>query len=148
MVGPKSGNPSATYLFRRDLHHESLCRSNDRSRVMTAIKAGRVAPGDVPASAKPLDWSLLDQTPVTSSQSTVVGQKRKSEPSSSAPSTQVAASQIIDLDDSEDEFGVAPVEEVAKDEHYIDLNSQVVGVQYYKGAEAVPSPHISWAYTV
>ncbi|KAF9518097.1 hypothetical protein BS47DRAFT_1359131 [Hydnum rufescens UP504] len=111
----------------------SKVRSNDRSRVMTAIKAGRVAPGDIPASAKPLDWSLLDQTPVTSSQSTVVGQKRKSETSSSAPSTQVAVSQTIDLDDSEDEFGVVPAEEVPKDEHYIDLNSQVVGVQYYKG---------------
>ena len=116
---------------------------------MNAIKVGRVAPGDVPASAKPLDWSLLDQAPLmTSSQSTVVGQKRKLEPSSSAPSTQVATSQIIDLEDSDDEFGPTPSEEIPKDEHYVDLNSQVVGVQYYKGAETIVSLYIHFAHCI
>lgn len=40
----------------------TTCRSSDKERVKAAIKAGHVAPADVPDSAKPLDWSQMQAT--------------------------------------------------------------------------------------
>ncbi|KAF8342156.1 SNF2 family N-terminal domain-containing protein [Cantharellus anzutake] len=98
---------------------------DDKTRVMTAVRALRVDPSDVPASARPLDWSDFDNRtsqPQSSSQ-VGVGQKRKFEASIHGSSqtqptssqTAVQSSQIMDLDDSDDDLG------------------WVVGLQYYNG---------------
>jgi hypothetical protein len=151
-----------------------LRRVEDKKRVQNAINAGHVAAEDIPASAKPLDWSQIQAAnavnadierkraedlagtetythimsagasdpsqPIASSS----GQKRKadvlylsqSRPSSSQTltSSQPAASQAtIVIEDSDDEFDVAPLLEVPKDDHYLDYRAVIVGIQYYQG---------------
>lgn len=139
-------------------------RPEDKRRVQNAISVGHVAPEDVPASAKPLDWSQIHAAnaiktdikhkcaedlapePSNSSQPTPSssGQKRKADvlylsqstPSSSQTLTspQPAASQTtVVIEDSDDEFDIAPITEVPKDDHYLDYRAAIVGVQYYKG---------------
>ena len=139
-------------------------RPDDKRRVQNAMNVGHVALEDVPASAKPLDWSQIHPAnavkadierkraedlapePSNSSQPTPSssGQKRKADvlylskstPSSSQTltSSQPAASQTtVVIEDSDDEFDVAPVTEVPKDDHYLDYRAAIVGVQYYKG---------------
>lgn len=92
-----------------------------------------MARADVPATARPLDWSQgpPPSNPVAApSGSQTTGQKRKIDapessqtnmPSSSAPHPQ---SQVTDLADSDEEFGNDPIE-IAADELYLGLETQV-----------------------
>ncbi|KDQ18333.1 hypothetical protein BOTBODRAFT_184989 [Botryobasidium botryosum FD-172 SS1] len=135
------------------IHGYSDLTATDKKKVQAAIKSGKINPADVPASAKPIDFSHLDGVRATSSQSssqevytqigapsTSTGQKRSYEqlqtpPQSSQPaqSSQAPQSSQIIVDSDEEYWNDEVIELEPMNEHYIRLVTNVVGVQYYTG---------------
>ncbi|KAF8318099.1 hypothetical protein DL93DRAFT_2054681, partial [Clavulina sp. PMI_390] len=115
----------------------SSLASHDKTKVATAIRVGHIDPADVPRSARPLDWSQMSSSqssqpgPSTSSgQAITTGSSQAGLSSSQAGTTSQTFSLVHE---SDDEYDVPMPEEVPKDDHYLDLQATVVGIQYYKG---------------
>lgn len=45
----------------------------------------------------------------------------------------MSSQSAIVIDDSDSEYDVPAIEEVPKDDHYLDFKAVIVGIQYYKG---------------
>ncbi|KAJ3805975.1 SNF2 family N-terminal domain-containing protein, partial [Lentinula aff. lateritia] len=98
----------------------------DQQKIRTALATRRIAVTDIPVSARP----IIPPPPVLASSQklTVVNPKKRKE-SSSIVTTTTSSSQRTEIDAAEDE----PMEEEVQDELIVSLNTQVVGIQYYKG---------------
>jgi SWI/SNF-related matrix-associated actin-dependent regulator of chromatin subfamily A3 len=118
------------------------CRPEDQAKIRMAVGLRRVDPADIPLSAKhPVAAS--GGVPGQPSASTSAAQKRKapeSTPQAGPSRSQPTASQgvrssggtrTIRIDDDIEE--VVPEQEEVKDELYVSLLTNVVGIQYYKG---------------
>ncbi|KAJ3724629.1 SNF2 family N-terminal domain-containing protein [Lentinula raphanica] len=103
----------------------------DQQKIRVALAARRVAPSDVPASARPLQVAFMTPSASTSTESqatNVNGKKRKG--ASVSASTASSSSHTVEIDLVEDE----PMEEV-RDELIVSMSTQAVGLQYYKGTK-------------
>ena len=109
-----------------------LFRPEDQGKIRLAVGLRRVAEADIPESAK--------KAPAASSSDGAPGpsqKKRKATFEASYGSSQPSASQplrhqhsqVIEIEEDEDQ-----PEEESRDELYCVLKTNIVGVQYYKGA--------------
>lgn len=96
------------------------------SRSAAAPVAG---PSGSQTTATPSSSQTYTHVLPSSQQSTTIG---SSQPGPSSQAT-MSSSQVINLADSEDEYDVPDFEEIPKDDHYVDLKTAIVGIQYYKG---------------
>lgn len=116
-----------TCVFERvDVHCR---RPEDQAKIRMAVGLRRIDPRDVPESAK-LKAGTATSIP---SFSGATQKKRKATDEPVAGPSQsggAARTRVIHIDEDIEE--IVPVEEV-KDELYVTLRTNVVGVQYYQG---------------
>ncbi|KAJ4477055.1 SNF2 family N-terminal domain-containing protein [Lentinula edodes] len=98
----------------------------DQQKIRTALATRRVAVTDIPVSARPI---IPPPPALASTQKLTVANPKKRKESSSNVTTTTSSSQRAEIDAGEDE----PMEEEVLDELIVSLNTQVVGIQYYKG---------------
>ncbi|KAJ3934005.1 MAG: SNF2 family N-terminal domain-containing protein [Lentinula lateritia] len=98
----------------------------DQQKIRTALATRRVAVTDIPVSAQPV---IPPPPALASTQKLTVVNPKKRKESSSNVTTTTSSSQRAEIDAAEDE----PMEEEVQDELIVSLNTQVVGIQYYKG---------------
>lgn len=106
----------------------------DQSKVQMAMVRGAVDPDDIPATARQLDIRSVPgpSTSKRKRESNAAPSSSQTRPSSSQASQPVVISghEVIEIDDDEDEAG--PVQD-SRDDLYVVMASQAVGVQYYNG---------------
>lgn len=100
-------------------HPLSTSRATDQAKIRSAVSRQRVEPGDVPSTARYPDQTIPNAAP---------SQKRRREEFEAASSSQSQPRPTTE----EEEDEVAEIE--IPDELYVTMNTQVVGVQYYKGS--------------
>ncbi|KAG8809172.1 hypothetical protein FRC17_003563, partial [Serendipita sp. 399] len=110
----------------RNLGGFARLKVEDQEKVIVAVANGKVDPADVPPSARSLDMSSLDITPILNTattsqavdQSAPSNKKRKRDELSQATATQSStlsrSQDIVELSDSSDEDGGAPTRPGAK----------------------------------
>ncbi|THH01126.1 hypothetical protein EW026_g1525 [Hermanssonia centrifuga] len=111
-------------------------RSEDQNKIRIAVGLRRVDPVDVPESAKRIVAGLNNGASSSTSAAPAPTQKKRkatfdAQPGPSQPrATQgPSASQLVEDDEIEE---IVPEEE-SRDELYVMLKTNIVGVQYYKG---------------
>ncbi|KAK7472758.1 hypothetical protein VKT23_000868 [Stygiomarasmius scandens] len=114
---------------------------SDQQKIRRAIVERHVDPADIPATARkpeaprpqapPVQTAVQRGAPIQASTSATqasTGQNKRKAQDQALTSSQAPVSQVVDVDDPEDN---APEEAI--DELYCCLNTNVVGLQYYKG---------------
>ncbi len=119
-----------------------LCRSEDQNKIRIAVGLRRVDPVDVPESAQRIVAGLNNGASSSTSAAPAPTQKKRkatfdAQPGPSQPrATQgPSASQLVEDDEIEE---IVPEEE-SRDELYVMLKTNIVGVQYYKGGRRMAS---------
>lgn len=123
--------------MNRPLTH-SFRRRADQQKIRTALATRRVAVTDIPVSAQPV---IPPPPALASTQKLTVVNPKKRKESSSNVTTTTSSSQRAEIDAAEDE----PMEEEVQDELIVSLNTQVVGIQYYKGVKPFNSQVLNFS---